>query len=99
MEHCISGFVQLACDQDLECNDGSELVEAYIHGEATEAAGGEEEIETEEEEEVENDRNEYSGEEEMYIEWTRRLRENDRLIKTNQKVVDTEDRFNILFCA
>ena len=38
----------------------------YIHGEATEAAGGEEEIErAEASEEVENDGNEYSGEEEM----------------------------------
>lgn len=65
-EHCISGFVQLPCDQDLDCIDASELVGTYIHAEATEAAGGEEEIErAEASEEVENDGNEYSGEEEM----------------------------------
>ena len=57
MEHCISRLVQLPCDQDLEYNDASD----FINAEATETAGGEEEIEMaegsgeEEEEEVEEE--------------------------------------------
>eukprot|EP00956_Cyclotella_meneghiniana_P040839 scaffold206891_cov37-Cyclotella_meneghiniana.AAC.1 len=58
-EHCISGFVQLPCDQDFE-ND-NELVSGFVDAEATEAAG--EEGEEEEEEEV-NNRESSSGEEE-----------------------------------